>query len=111
MLTARQLANHFGVTTETIRVWARDGLIPYQTTGLPHAKRFYDLDEVTRYMRSNAKTYRETGYRANACWMLIRRDLRDPARRIYADLSKDGREWVDAKCIERGIPVLNTLSR
>lgn len=44
LVEIQQVADHFGVTVKTVRVWLREGNVPAYRVG-PHLLRF-DLDEV-----------------------------------------------------------------
>ena len=56
-----ELARQLGVTPETVRRWARRGLIPSMRVS-PKVIRF-DVDEVTRVLRDRGRKNTETGHR------------------------------------------------
>lgn len=52
LLTARQLAEHLGVSVETIRAWARRGVLPSYRAGLRPI--LFDAAEVQAALRVRA---------------------------------------------------------
>jgi excisionase family DNA binding protein len=49
MLTSKDIARHLNVTEQTVRQYARDGVIPFETT--PGGHRRFDLDAVLLALR------------------------------------------------------------
>ena len=61
IVKTEELARQLGVTPETVRRWARRGLIPSMRVS-PKVIRF-DVDEVARVLRDRGQQETETGSR------------------------------------------------
>lgn len=105
MISSRQLAEHFGVTVQTVRAWAKTGRVPSYL--MARGRFYFDLDAVKRSLRTGTPDHKPH-CRATAVWMLLSRGLVVSARRSYQHLDRDGRDWINRKCDVARIPRLDS---